>query len=170
MQVWYLFRIDYRTRSETRGFSAILLSLRRDLSLTPCVFRELMASYSPSERNLKQSYLEISETMPLVHYALSTYLERCCCNGEHSDGNVTEPVRTGTTFGGEYLLQHQVFQAILPLETFHDSSTRRRRHQIWPDEIAALNGDYLVASRGSHVGWTFRRVLNRLIQLIEHTY
>ena len=52
--------------------------------------------------------------MPLVHYALSTYLERYFSGiSEHSDGNVPELRCAGTTFGGEYLEAHpQAFQAI----------------------------------------------------------
>ena len=38
--------------------------------------------------------MEISEAMPLVHYALSTYLKRHCSGiAEHSDGNVPELCR-----------------------------------------------------------------------------
>ena len=82
-----------------------------------------MTSCGFKERNLKESYLEIVEAMPLLHYALSTYLERLCSIfGEHSYGNVPELRRVGTTFDGEYMEAHPpAFQAILPLETFHKS-------------------------------------------------
>ena len=52
--------------------------------------------------------------MPLVHCALSMYLEKRSSIGERSDENVPELRRAGTTFDGEYLEEHpQAFQTIL---------------------------------------------------------
>ena len=46
-----------------QSFLKRLLSLRRYLSLTLPVFRKLLTSCNPRERNLKVSYLEISEAL-----------------------------------------------------------------------------------------------------------
>ena len=61
------------------------------------VSRKLMTSCRPREINLNESYLEISEAMPLVRYALQTYLE-CVVQVL---ANVPELRRAGTTFDGE---------------------------------------------------------------------
>ena len=64
--------------------------------------------------------------MPLVHYALSTYLERRCSGiDEHSDGNVPELRRAGTTLDGEYLEAHpQALQNVSYISLLRGESIR----------------------------------------------
>ena len=78
MQDWYLpcFRMDYGHVQKLVDFleSSMqrLLSFRRDPSLTPLVFHKLMTSCSPRERNLKESCLEISQT--ICHWSITPYI------------------------------------------------------------------------------------------------